>query len=82
MSKNPTAIHVVPTGDGKWTVKSEGAGRGSKRFDKQSDAVHSATERARRKENSRSEVVVHKRDGTIREKNSYGKDPKSLEKKR
>jgi predicted site-specific integrase-resolvase len=72
MSKKPSNVHVVPTANGKWTVKKSGAERASKRFDKQSDAVEWARIKSK---TERSELVIHKRDGTIREKDSYGRDP-------
>lgn len=64
--------HVVHSPDGGWKVKSGGASRASKAFDKQSDAVEHARSIARR---AGSELFIHGRDGTIRERNSYGRDP-------
>lgn len=64
--------HVVHNPGGGWKVKSGGASRASKVFDKQSDAIAYARSAAR-KDNA--ELFVHGRDGTIRERNSYGKDP-------
>lgn len=64
--------HVVHNPDGGWKVKSGGATRASKIFEKQSDAIEHARTIAR---NSQAELFVHGRDGTIRERNSYGKDP-------
>jgi len=63
--------HVVPRDDG-WAVKKEGASRASKTFEKQADAIKYAREHAR---NDKSELFVHRQDGTIRERSSYGNDP-------
>lgn len=63
--------HVVPQ-DGKWAVKSEGGSRASSIHLTQSDAIDAAREIAK---NQRSEVVIHRRDGRIRDKDSYGSDP-------
>lgn len=63
--------HVVPSG-GKWSVRSTGASRASGTFLKQSDAIDAAREKAKR---DGSELYVHGRDGRIRERNSFGKDP-------
>lgn len=69
MAKKNT--HVVPRQDG-WAVKREGASRASKTFQTQSDAIKYAREQAKA---AKSELFVHGRDGTIREKSSYGNDP-------
>ena len=72
MAKNNPTVHVIPASSGdKWTVKKTGSERALKTFEKQSDAVDWA--RSHVKEN-RSEVVIHRKDGTIREKHSYGND--------
>lgn len=70
--------HVVPRDSG-WAVKKEGASRASKVFDTQDDAIKYAREQARK---DKSELYVHKRDGTIRERNSYGHDPNPPKDKR
>ena len=63
--------HVVPR-DGKWAVRKEGAERVTRRYETQREAIDAAREIARRQ---RTEVYVHGRDGRIRERSSYGKDP-------
>lgn len=68
MGKNQ---HVVPNDDG-WGVRGEGNDRLSSRHQTQSDAIDAARNIAR---NERSEVVIHGRDGKIRDKDSYGNDP-------
>jgi hypothetical protein len=62
---------VVPLGNG-WAVKGEGATRATVITAKQSDAISVARDIAR---NNSSELIVHGRDGKIRERNSYGNDP-------
>jgi hypothetical protein len=68
MGKNQ---HVVPR-DGKWAVRGEGNSRVSSEYRTQGAAINSATRTAR---NEKSEVVIHGRDGKIRDKDSYGHDP-------
>jgi len=63
--------HVVPKG-GQWAVKSEGSGRATSIHPTQSDAIDAAREIAR---NQKAEVVIHRPDGRIRDKDSYGPDP-------
>ena len=64
-------IHVVPHQDG-WATKKEGAGRAGSVHDTKADALEQARERAKRE---RVEVVIHRRDGTIQDSDSYGGDP-------
>ncbi len=71
MSKRSKSQHVVPR-DGQWAVRGEGNERDTKRFRTQKDAVDAATRIAK---NKHAEVLIHGRDGRIRERNSYGKDP-------
>lgn len=63
--------HVTPKGD-KWQVKGAGNTKATKLFDTQSDAISCAKGIAK---NQESELVIHGRNGKIREKNSYGNDP-------
>ena len=69
MTKND--VHVVPHKDG-WAKKKEGAQRAGVVVDTQKAAITRATTQAKR-ENV--EVVVHRKDGTIRDSDSYGNDP-------
>lgn len=64
-------IHVVPHKDG-WATKKEGAQRAGKVADTQRAAIDRAREQAKRE---RVEVVIHRKDGTIRDSDSYGNDP-------
>ena len=63
--------HVVPS-KGKWSVRSAGAKRASGTFETQKEAIHSAREKAQKQG---AELYVHGRDGRIRERSSYGRDP-------
>ena len=65
-------IHVVPHKDGGWATRKEGAGRIGTRHATQHDAIDRARDQARR---DRVEVVTHRKDGTIRDSDSYGNDP-------
>jgi uncharacterized protein YdaT len=68
MTKNQ---HVVPH-NGQWAVKGEGNNRVTKVTPTQKGAIEIAKEIAK---NNNSELVIHRPDGRIREKNSYGSDP-------
>jgi uncharacterized protein DUF2188 len=68
MGKNQ---HVVPHGDG-WAVRAEGNERAMSVHVTQSEATDAARQIAT---NQRSEVLIHGRNGQIRERNSYGNDP-------
>lgn len=63
--------HVVPSGD-DWAVKGAGNSKATKIVDTQAEAIKIAREIAI---NQKSEVVIHRPDGTIRDKDSYGNDP-------
>lgn len=64
-------IHVVPHMDG-WATKKEGAQRAGVVVDTQKAAIDRAREQAKR---DQVEVVIHRKDGTIRDSDSYGNDP-------
>lgn len=63
--------HVVPNGDG-WSVRKAGASRASGTFKTQGEAIEKARDIA---QTQRTELYIHGRDGRIRERNSYGRDP-------
>jgi hypothetical protein len=63
--------HVVPLGNG-WAVKKEGSDKFTVITETQRDAIAIAREIAK---NNRSELVIHGKDGKIKDKDSYGKDP-------
>jgi uncharacterized protein YdaT len=52
--------------------KAENAERAVKITSTQQEAIERAKEIAK---NNQSELIIHRKDGTIREKNSYGNDP-------
>lgn len=63
--------HVVPHGD-EWAVRGSGNTRVTSKHATQSEAIERAREIAIR---NKSELLIHNREGRIREKNSYGDDP-------
>ena len=69
MGKNQ---HVTPHPDGGWQVIGEGTERATARTSTQKEAIDIAREISR---NQGSELVIHRPDGRIREKDSHGNDP-------
>lgn len=69
MGKNQ---HVILRPDGDWQVKGEGNSKATAVTTTQKDAIRIARDIAI---NQGSEVVIHGKDGKIRDKNSYGNDP-------
>ncbi len=63
--------HVVPRNNG-WAVKSAGSERASSIHSTQAEAISQARSNAM-KQNS--EMLIHGKNGQIRERNSYGSDP-------
>ena len=63
--------HVVPR-DGEWAVRGAGNSRDTVRAPTQGEAAERARDIAR---NQGSEVLIHRPDGRIRSKDSYGNDP-------
>jgi hypothetical protein len=61
----------VPNGK-KWSVRKAGASKASGVFKTQEAAIKEGTKIAR---NQGTELYIHGRDGRIRERNSYGRDP-------
>ena len=70
--------HVVPLGNG-WAVKGEGSKKFTVITETQKDAITVAKGIAK---NNKSELVIHGKDGRIRDKDSYGKDPNPPKDKR
>jgi uncharacterized protein YdaT len=68
---NKKDIHVVPHVDG-WATKKEGAQRAGIVTNTQKAAIERAREQAIRE---KVEVVIHRKDGSIRDSDSYGRDP-------
>ncbi|GAB1416283.1 DUF2188 domain-containing protein [Paludibacter sp.] len=71
MKKNQ---HVVPHEKG-WAVKGAGNERNTKIVPTQKEAINVAREIAK---NQQSELVIHNKEGKIREKDSFGNDPQTL----
>jgi len=71
MAKVSKSHHVVPAIDGGWSVKKAGSDRASKHF-----PTKAAAESWGRMQSikDRSELVIHRRDGTIAQKDFHGKD--------
>ena len=63
--------HVIPYGD-KWAVKGEGNEKLTSIHDTQAKAIQAAKNIA---VNQGSDLVIHRSDGRIRERDSYGTDP-------
>ena len=64
--------HVVKSPKGGWAVKKGGSQRASKVFDKKTDATSYARQQSRE---WRSELIIHRKDGTIQRTASHGRDP-------
>lgn len=63
-------LHVVPHGEG-WAVEREKSKRVSSVHDTQSEAIERGTEIAKIE---KTELVIHRPDGRIRDSDSYGPD--------
>ena len=63
--------HIVPH-QGAWAVRGAGSDRATSVHRTQSEAIAVGRPIAR---NQRSELLVHGRDGRIRERDSHGHDP-------
>ena len=69
MSRKP--LHVVPHSNG-WAVRRQNANRASSIHPMQKEAIDTVRPRARE---DRTEFVIHRPDGRIRDKDSHGHDP-------
>lgn len=63
--------HVVPH-QGGWAVRGAGSQRATGVFETQQEAISRAREISR---NQGSELLIHGRNGQIRERDSHGHDP-------
>ncbi len=63
-------VHVTPKGE-RWQVKLANANNPLKTFPTQQKAFDYGRKEAK---NNNSELFLHRKDGTIRERNTYGKD--------
>lgn len=64
--------HVTPHPAGGWQVKGEGNSKATVRTSTQSEAIDRARAISR---NQGSELVIHRPNGRIRDKDSHGRDP-------
>lgn len=64
--------HIVKNPSGGWAVKKGGSSKATKVFNSQEEAIVHGREIAKKQG---AEFYIHGRDGRIREKDSYGKDP-------
>jgi len=73
VAKKGRSVHVVPspTTPGKFVNKLEGSVRPISRPATQEKSIQKAIPIAKQ---NRSEVVIHGRDGRVRDSDSYGKD--------
>jgi hypothetical protein len=69
MARKPP-VHTVPHEDG-WANRREGATRVMKKFATKAEAQAAGRETARR---DKTEHLIHKRDGSVGSRNSYGSD--------
>lgn len=70
-SKRDKPVHVTPRAQG-WAVVREGNSKASWLYETQGEAEMAGREAARR---DRTEFLLHGKDGRIRERDSYGRDP-------
>ncbi len=63
--------HVVPSSAG-WAVKKSGAERASRVFETKDKAVDYGRELSK---TEKTELFIHKSNGMIQDRNSYGNDP-------
>jgi hypothetical protein len=68
-------IHVVPTERNGWAVEVEGTDGATSHYPSQEEAIAAGTEKAK---NDKVELFIHGRDGQIRERNSFGHDPRTV----
>jgi hypothetical protein len=66
-------VHVTPHGD-KWAVMREGNKRASSLHNTQKEAEKAGRQAARK---DKTEFFLHNRQGEIRQRDSYGSDPRS-----
>lgn len=64
-------LHVVPRIDG-WAVRTEGRSRATSVHSSQREAIEAARELAKQ---AATQLVIHGRDGRIRDRDSYAPDP-------
>jgi hypothetical protein len=68
-------VHVIRGNNGGWQVRVEGKTRAQSIHNTQAEAAAVGKEIARR---NKSELLVHGRDGKIRERSTFGHDPRRI----
>jgi hypothetical protein len=71
MAKN--SYHVIVKSDGKWNVIKTGAERASGSFSTKKEAVTTARELVTK--SGGGELIIHKKDGRVSKRDSYGNEP-------
>lgn len=71
----PANIHVVPTEKNGWAVEVEGTDGATSHYPSQEEAIAAGTQKAKQ---DKVELLIHGRDGQIRERNSFGHDPRDI----
>jgi Uncharacterized protein conserved in bacteria (DUF2188) len=66
-------VHVVRGNSGGWQVRIEGIARARSIHKTQAEAAKAGSAIARK---NTSELLIHGRDGKIRERSTYGHDPR------
>jgi hypothetical protein len=66
-------VHVVRDNDSGWQVRIEGTARPRSTHKTQTEAAKTGRDVARK---NKSELLVHGRDGKIRERSTFGHDPR------
>ncbi|NSX15639.1 DUF2188 domain-containing protein [Cupriavidus taiwanensis] len=69
-------VHVAPIANG-WVVEAEGWVGGQQKFTTEEEAIAAGTERAKR---DKVELIIHNRDGRIRQRDSFGLDSRNINK--
>lgn len=65
--------HVIPSPKKNgWAVKKSGSAKVSRSFETKAKAVEYGKQISRRE---KTELYIHRKDGTIQNRNSYGNDP-------
>lgn len=65
--------HVVPSNEKSgWAVVKSGSTMASKSFNRKEDAVKFGRELSKKEQ---TELYIHKRNGSVQDRNVYGKDP-------
>ena len=72
MARKPQ-VAVEPRPSGQWAVQTDGTKRADSLHDRQADAIKRARELAK---NKQTELVIKGEDGRIRQKDSFGNDPR------